>query len=368
MTAENTPSARDVAARRQLRNTFGAIESILSEAELYRSESDFARYLDDSEQRTIDATLWVKGADGLEVQFLIELIGIADPKSRDLEPKLTRLEAFAQGSNACPMVIAPYLSPPLRETLRGRRVSYADETGNLWLFSRSPALAIRNNGADRNPHRLPGRERSTLRGEIAACVVRALVDSRPPVSVPDLITRSGVSTSAAYRVVELLQQEGLIEKQGREPIKAIEWKAILRRWSLDYSADRQRRGRAYFGPRGADYAIQHLRGCETNYILSGGFAANLYSDIGPTSLGAIYTSDADALSSEVGLIREDEQPNVILFEDGMSWATIGSRSIDGISTAAPSQIAIDLLSGPGREPSDGESFMQWMEQNDERWR
>jgi len=41
---------------------------------------------------------------------------------------------------------------------------------------------------------------------------------------------------------------------------------------------------------------------------------------------------------------------------------------DGLRYAAPSQVAIDCLSGSGRMPAEGEAVIEWMLANEERWR
>ena len=40
----------------------------------------------------------------------------------------------------------------------------------------------------------------------------------------------------------------------------------------------------------------------------------------------------------------------------------------GLVTAAPSQGAVDLLTGPGREPAEGEELIGWMKGNENAWR
>ena len=40
----------------------------------------------------------------------------------------------------------------------------------------------------------------------------------------------------------------------------------------------------------------------------------------------------------------------------------------GLRCVAPSQLAVDLLTGPGREPSQGEQMLKWMERNEHVWR
>lgn len=41
---------------------------------------------------------------------------------------------------------------------------------------------------------------------------------------------------------------------------------------------------------------------------------------------------------------------------------------NGLTVAALSQVAADLLTGPGREPSEGEELLIWMKDNEDAWR
>lgn len=40
----------------------------------------------------------------------------------------------------------------------------------------------------------------------------------------------------------------------------------------------------------------------------------------------------------------------------------------GVAVAAPSQVAADLPTSPGRGPTEGEALMQWMQENEDAWR
>lgn len=40
----------------------------------------------------------------------------------------------------------------------------------------------------------------------------------------------------------------------------------------------------------------------------------------------------------------------------------------GITIAALSQIAVDLMTSPGRGPNEAEALMQWMLENEDAWR
>ncbi len=41
---------------------------------------------------------------------------------------------------------------------------------------------------------------------------------------------------------------------------------------------------------------------------------------------------------------------------------------DELVTAAPSQVVVDLMTGPGREPSEAEELINWMKENEVVWR
>jgi hypothetical protein len=61
--------------------------------------------------------------------------------------------------------------------------------------------------------------------------------------------------------------------------------------------------------------------------------------------------------------------NVLLAEpesDVVFQRTTIARS--GVIVAAAAQVAVDLLTGPGRNPLEGEELLDWMEHNEPAWR
>lgn len=55
------------------------------------------------------------------------------------------------GKSAVRVVAARYLAPSARAWLQARGISYADATGNLRIVVDTPALFMRDAGADRDP-------------------------------------------------------------------------------------------------------------------------------------------------------------------------------------------------------------------------
>ncbi len=158
-----------------------------------------------------------------------------------------------------PMLIAaPFLSPRTRERLRNSGFAYADLTGNIRLVLAEPGLFIETTGAQENPEPTP-RHRKSLKGAKAGRLVRALCDFRPPVGLRELAKRAGVDPGYASRVVDFLDREALVTRTPRGPITTVDWRALLSRWSQEYSPFRRQGATMYLCcPRhpGGDRATQ----------------------------------------------------------------------------------------------------------------
>jgi hypothetical protein len=60
--------------------------------------------------------------------------------------------------------------------------------------------------------------------------------------------------------------------------------------------------------------------------------------------------------------------NVLLAVPEDEVAFERTKTFDGVVLAAPSQVAADLLGGPGRAPEEGRVLLEWMEDNEPAWR
>ena len=83
----------------------------------------------------------------------------------------------------------------------------------------------------------------------------------------------------------------------------------------------------------------------------------------------VYVGDAGKAADEWGLRPTDKGANVILAEPKYGVIFSGTSLNDqGNVIVAPAQAAVDLLTGPGRNPSEGEELISWMELNEPVWR
>ena len=317
----------------------------------------------------VDALVQVTGPDGRSALFAVEARRVLVP--RDLGTVVERLRSIPVPDypSVYPLVIARYLSASAQAWLAERNVSYIDATGNMRVTLESPGLYLRDVGASGDPWRGPGRPRGTLHGPPAAKVVRALADFRPPISMLDLIDLSKASTGATYRVVEFLEQEDLVLRSSRGPITEIAWRKLLERWSKDYSFQGNNTVYKYLQPRGMTSLLKRLEGVtDTRYVVTGSLAAHQWAPYAPAHLGLLYVDNPKLLADAADLRPVDAGANTLLATGDYDVVFQRAKMFDGVTMAAPSQVAVDLLTSPGRGPAEAEYLLDWMEHHENQWR
>lgn len=317
-----------------------------------------------------DALLDLQAPDGTATTASVEVKRVV--ATRDVPIELERLRERLAGANladATPVLVARYLAPTTQAKIAAAGASYLDATGNLRIVSDHPPLLVVGRGADRDPWRGPGRPRGSLRGAPAARVVRALADYAPPYTVPELIDRSGASTGATYRVVKFLEEEALLEREPRGPVTRVAWRELLERWSRDYGFDRAAVVQSFLEPRGVERTLGALRETDSlEYVITGSVAAQFDAPYAPPRLLMLYVTDLDRAADLLDLRPVDQGTNVLVAANEDPFPFDRARHLDGLEVAAPSQVAVDLLSGPGRSSAEAEALLDWMEDNEHVWR
>lgn len=319
--------------------------------------------------RRVDTVLTLTDPTGTTVDLAVEAKRIVE--RRDLGRIRDRLEDIIGESDAQGLVAARYLSPQVRKELARLGLSYADATGNMRIALESPPIFIADRVTDRDPWRGPGRPRGSLKGEPAARIVRTLVDYRGPFSISELIATSGASTGATYRVRDYLIEEGLLEQLPDATYQVPDWQKLLRSWAADYVAPPVSI-RTFIAPRGIDSLTKAVAGTDgLLYAITGSLAAGEWAPYAASKLARIYVQDIDAAAARLDLRPTDVGQNVLLVEprdpNSIVFANTWTAS-NGVALAAPSQVAVDLLNGPGRNPAEGEALMAWMATNEAVWR
>jgi hypothetical protein len=267
-----------------------------------------------------------------------------------------------------PVLIARYVSPPDRERLAAEGIGYVDLTGNIAISADRPPLLLRDAGADSDPWRGRGRPRGSLSGGNALRLARALAENRPPISVPELAERSGVSVSSTYRALDLMADQDLIERAPRGPITRIDWRRILERLGRDSAATANATLELYLAPRGIPAVLERLAESERRYAVSGSVAASAFAPYAESRLLVVYADEPDELAQAVGLRPATGEGNVLLGPPPDDVVYERTLNRDGVTLVAPAQAAIDLMNSPGRGPAEAEALLDWMQENPDEWR
>jgi len=320
--------------------------------------------------KQIDALIEISDSDGNPATLVVEAKRVVE--GRDVALLRERLNLLApRFPRAQGLVIARYLSPPVRGKLAEAGLSYVDATGNMRVELDDPRLFISDRGADRDPWRGPGRPRGTLKGEPAAKIVRAVADFTGAWTVRELVDASKTSTGSTYRVVEFLEREGMAARDENGRVSVSDWTKVLRRWSDDYGFLRTNQVTSWLAPRGLAALMESV--CSTDdsarYAVSGTLAAAEWAPYAPARLAMIYVADVEQVCDAWDLRPADAGANVMLAQP--RYEVVFERSAtnsDGVSIAAPSQVVVDLMTGPGRNPSESEELLEWMKRNEQFWR
>lgn len=313
-----------------------------------------------------DARLQVSGPNGSTATIAVDVKSARPVRILSLLEQLRRIRENFPG--VALLAVAPYLSPSIRTILARDGVGYADSTGNLRLAIDEPALFIETAGVDRDPWP-DGQQLRSLRGAAAGRAVRAFCDFTPPYGIRRLAERAGVPAPTLSRVANLLEREGILRtERSRGPIIGLDWQAAIRRWAEDYTFTKSNTTSSWLEPRGLPALLDKLREADLQYAITGSLAANVSAPITAPRIAALYTDNTNAIGERFGLRRAETGANVLLAEPFDPVVFVRGFRRDNLRYAAYSQTAIDLLTGPGRWPAEGEALLGWMQANESVWR
>jgi hypothetical protein len=324
-----------------------------------------------------DAVVTIIGPEGARATLYAEVK--RSVVTKDLPAMVEQAQTYIDSDaspgreRAKPLLVARYLASPLQQWLTERDIPYVDAAGNIRVSLREPALFVRDVGARRDPWRGPGRPKGNLTGASAARIVRALADYRPPYTVPGLMKLAGTPSGNTYRAVDFIEEQDLLTRADDGRITDVRWRALLERWSKDYSFSKLAAGSTYLAPRGLPDLMKRLAGLTEGdeagrYAVTGSLATPKWAAYAPARNAMIYADKPDELAACADLRRVDAGANVLIARTADTAAFDRTQRLDGVVIVAPSQAAVDLLASPGRGPEEGRALLDWMEKNESDWR
>jgi hypothetical protein len=312
--------------------------------------------------RRADSVVWIDAPDGSRGPLVVEEKKSLDP--RDVPSAILRLQKAAAGR---PLAFtAPFLSWRTRQLLRDAAVSYADATGNIRLLLQRPGLFIEAQGSEKDPRTEPRPLRS-LKGPVAGRVVRALCDFQPPYGVRELANKASTALGSVARVVGFLDREAVVERDEDGRIERVRRPELVRRWTQDYGLQRSNEVMGCLAPRGIPSVLEGLRR-RSGYCITASLAASRRFEFVPSRLAAVFAEDPASLARDLAVRETDVGANILLLRPYDRVVFERTWREDGLVFAALSQVAADLLTSPGRGPSEGEELLRWMGVHVDGWR
>jgi hypothetical protein len=209
---------------------------------------------------------------------------------------------------------------------------------------------------------------TSLSGDSAALVIRALLDFRSLWTTHDLVTTSGVPGPAVRRVVDRLEQEELVRRHAPGVVAVPSWMALLRRWNQEFRFSRDVRMTYWRSKHGVQALLDQIPTTPVRHALSGARAAQLWAPETPSGPTVIYTPDAQAAATVWELVPATSK-SIILAEPTADVVYARSRkTTTGLRLAAPAQVLADLLTGAAAAQRVADPLSRWMQDHELEWR
>lgn len=228
-----------------------------------------------------------------------------------------------------------------------------------------PGLFIETRGSEKDPGAEPRALRS-LKGPAAGRVVRALCDFPTPFGVRELAAKASTPLGSVGRVTGLLDREALVERGEAGRIERVHRPDVIRRWARDYGLQVSNDVMSCIAPRGLESVLTGLRGLD-GYSITGSLASARRTTTAPARLATLYCENPSDLAEELGVRAADAGANLLLLRPFDPVVFERTWSEDRLTFAALSQVVVDLLTSPGRGPSEGEALLRWMGEHCDGW-
>jgi len=94
------------------------------------------------------------------------------------------------------------------------------------------------------------------------------------------------------------------------------------------------------------------------YAVTGTLAASWVAPVAPPRTVTIFVDNLPKAASSLDLRRADSGSNVTLLEPFDAVVFARTREREGIRCVSLCQMAADLMTGPGRDPAEGEELLK----------
>lgn len=312
----------------------------------------------DRERRSDSADFIVDARFGAATLTLAVDVKLVPPRSR---VDVRRLRDAVPGK--VNVLLAPFLSPPVRDELTQAGWSYWDAAGNMRIRSSEPAVWIDRVGAARNPDPSndAGAQRlRSLKGKAASEVVVSLLGAGTAASVREVARETGTGVGTASRVIDLLRSEELLTVTATA-VEVPDRVALARRWAQDYGFETTFKPTRYLSLLGEEIAVDRLQRSDLRYATTGSRAAAVEFErsgrVSPLPATGVwlYTDDVQSVERAMDLAPDRRGSILVARCDFLDKKREGAQDTRP-KIARSWRIVGDLLAAGGRLAAVGEEL------------
>lgn len=268
-----------------------------------------------------------------------------------LERGIHHLDAYADKmQNAIPVIVAPFIGPKAREFLKRRSQSWMDLSGNADI--RGPGLCIVVQGKP-NAFAAPGRPSTAFSPKASRLSRVMLMEPEKWWLQTELVDATELSAGYVSKVVGRLEEDGLVERRDRGPIRPKDPTLLLDAWLQVYDFSQHEISRYHaLGNTGAAVLSRLAASLNERGDLSWaatGLAASWQIDrFADFRLVTIYVSKPLLDPEHLSLRPVERGENVWVVVPRDEGVLHGSQELKGVRCAHPIQVYLDLAGHPER--------------------
>ncbi|MHC4600385.1 MAG: hypothetical protein ACYS47_15415 [Planctomycetota bacterium] len=295
--------------------------------------------------------------EGGKARLVVEVKAYPHPNA--LQMAAEQIKAVAR-KREIPILVAPYLDPSKRKSLRESGVGFLDASGNAFLRSKGLLLFTEN---DKNPFR-PAKRKTPLFTDKGALILKKLLESRHRSwKVRELAEESGASLGMTSKVLNALREAGYSSSAVDDGFRLIRIEDLLSEWVEFYRFERRNVSRGYFFPAPSPAKVMAGFHKAAGKKGLGPYAFTLHAAgriidpfIEGVDVNHVYVSGDIALwASKLDLI-EAREPNLILVQPYYKTAVFADsrKAKGGVILVSALQLFLDFFHFPlrGREGAE----------------
>jgi len=314
--------------------------------EILGLEADLIQQKSDSQ----NADLLLNAPD---VEFAVEWKAVGDAAnvgSAVRQLSVLKKKKKGRSKSVVPIVAVPFMGETGRRLSAEAGISWIDLSGNAWIDA--PGRQIRILG---HPNRFTSRGRpANVFAPKSSRVIRALLIAPERAFMQaELVEATGVDKGRVSRLLRRLEDMSLVAREN-SAIRLKEPSLVLEAWREAYDFEKHDILRGHVGVRSSDELIRRLfaksSSSKGRYALTGLAGAWYLTRFAGFRLTTVFTSEIPSKKwlDAIGFQEQLRGANLWLVRPVDDGVFDGTRVIDGVSTAHPIQVYLDLKAHPER--------------------